>query len=152
MYSNIVIRVIKSWRYIMNKLILVGRTGKDAEVTYSTAGKAIAKFSVATTEYYNKKETTTWHNVVAFGPTAEYIGRNMSKGDLVEITASLANNNWTDNKGQKRYDMSIVVNEFNIISKAKNKPSQPTKQASPNEPVMGKPVETNGINKDDIPF
>ena len=75
---------------MVNKVILIGNVGADPDVKYLEGGVAVARFSLATSEVYNNKNgervtQTEWHNIVAWRSTAEYIEKNVKKGDLVYI-------------------------------------------------------------------
>jgi len=98
----------------MNKVILIGRLGRDPELSYTPNGAARCKFSVATDEGYKDKQTgqkvdkTEWHNVVAWNRTAEFCGNYLGKGRLVMIEGSLETRKWQDqNTGQDRYMTEI---------------------------------------------
>ena len=98
----------------MNIKIVVGRLGKDPEVTYSGAGTPVAKFSVATNEREkddsgNWVDVAEWHDCVAFGKTADFIGQHFSKGSSIAIQGRQKTRNWTDKEGQKRYRTECIV-------------------------------------------
>lgn len=93
----------------VNKAILVGRLGKDPELSYTQSGTAKCRISVATSEVYydnnnERKETIEWHNVVVWGKQAESAGKYLAKGREVFIEGKIENRSWDDEKtGQKRY-------------------------------------------------
>jgi single-strand DNA-binding protein len=99
----------------VNKVILVGRLGKDPEVRYTGGGKAVANFSIATDESYKdasgeKQKKTEWHNIVVWGPAAEnFVQPYLHKGDMVYIEGKLQTRSWEDKDGQKRYTTEINV-------------------------------------------
>ena len=105
----------------VNKVILVGNLGKDPEVKYTPQGTAIAKFSLATTEKRKDKagewqDATEWHNIVAWGRTAEVAGEYLKKGRPVYIEGRIHNNSWDDKEtGQKKYRTEIIVNELVLL-------------------------------------
>ena len=83
----------------VNKVILLGNLGKDAEVKYSASGTAVCRFSLATNETFKNKagdveKRTEWHSVVAFGRLAEVCGEYLSKGKLCYIEGSIRSGNW----------------------------------------------------------
>jgi single-strand DNA-binding protein len=78
----------------VNKIILVGYLGKDAETTYTPAGVAITKFSIATSDKYKDKETTQWHNIVTFNKLAEICGEYLKKGKQVYIEGKVVYRTW----------------------------------------------------------
>ncbi|BCS86895.1 single-stranded DNA-binding protein [Pseudodesulfovibrio sediminis] len=109
----------------MNKVILIGRLGRDPELSYTPAGQARAKFSVATDEGYRDKQTgqkvekTEWHNVVAWRQTAEFCGKFLGKGRLVMVEGKLQTRKWQDqNTGQDRYMTEIVADNVQGLDRA----------------------------------
>lgn len=98
----------------VNKCILVGRLGKDPELKDSLGGP-FARLSVATTGI-DRKRTTTWHRVVAFGQSATFISQYAHKGDVVYIEGELRNADYTDKNGVKHYGMDIIANRVNLLS------------------------------------
>ena len=102
---------------LRNSVRLVGNLGMDPEVKTFDSNKKLAKISIATNETYknNKGEKVTetqWHNLVIWGAQAELAGNMLKKGDEIAIEGRLANSNYTDKDGNKRYMTEIVVNEF----------------------------------------
>ncbi|SOB60613.1 Single-stranded DNA-binding protein [Pseudodesulfovibrio profundus] len=103
----------------LNKVMIIGRLGRDPELSYTPNGAARCKFSVATDEGYRDKQTgqkvdkTEWHNVVAWNKTAEFCGNYLGKGRLVLVEGSLETRKWQDqNTGQDRYMTEIKA--FNV--------------------------------------
>ena len=105
----------------LNKVILIGRLGKDPEQQQTPGGTAIVKFSIATTESRKVgneyKDFTEWHNLVAFGSTAEFIGKYIGKGRLVNVEGRLKTSNWESN-GVKHYKTEIMVDSCVLLDKA----------------------------------
>ncbi|MGL1863734.1 MAG: single-stranded DNA-binding protein [Pseudodesulfovibrio sp.] len=100
----------------MNKVILIGRLGRDPELSYTPAGQARCKFSIATDEGWKDKQTgqkvekTEWHNIVAWRQTAEFCGNYLGKGRLVMVEGKLQTRKWQDqNTGQDRYMTEVVA-------------------------------------------
>lgn len=97
----------------VNKVILVGRIGQDAEAKVSSTGSPVVKFSIATTEEWtdrdgNKKEKTEWHRVVMFGQGPAKLSRYLTKGKLVYVEGRLTNRQWEDEATQqKRYATEV---------------------------------------------
>lgn len=107
---------------LRNKVQLIGNLGNDPEIVTLESGKKLAKFSIATNESYknNKGERVTdtqWHNVVAWGKTAEIIESFVTKGKEVAIEGKLTTRSWEDKDGQKRYTTEIVCNELLMLGK-----------------------------------
>lgn len=106
----------------MNKVILVGRLGRDPESRATQAGLAIANFSVATSEIIsdqtgNTKELTEWHRCVAFGKTAEFVNNYVRKGRLVYIEGKLRTRKWQDKDGAEKYTTEVNVDMIMALDK-----------------------------------
>ncbi len=105
----------------VNKVILLGNLGKDPELKYTPQGTAVAKFSVATADRYKDKEgnwqdRTEWHNITAWGRTAEIASEYLKKGRQVYIEGSLRTHSWDDKQtGQKKYMTEVVVNDLVLL-------------------------------------
>ena len=105
----------------VNKVILIGNLGKDPEVKYTPSGMAVARFTLATNERYKDKEgnwqdKTEWHNLVAFGRTAEVAGEYLKKGRTVYIEGALRSSSWDDKEtGQKKYKTEVIVNDLVMV-------------------------------------
>ena len=102
-------------RNSVNKVLLVGRTGSDPDVKYTTKGMAIANFSIATTEAHKDgngkfQDTTEWHRVVVFGKQAEFAENYVKKGALIYVEGRLQTRSW-DDKEEKRHFMTEVITE-----------------------------------------
>lgn len=104
---------------LKNKVVLIGNLGKDPEV--KTIGKSkLVKFSIATNEKYRngKGESVTdtqWHNLIAWGKTAEFAEKYLSKGREVAIEGKLVTSNYIDKNGIKRYNTEIQVSELMLL-------------------------------------
>jgi single-strand DNA-binding protein len=107
----------------VNKVILVGRLGKDPELRSIPSGTSVAKFSLATDERFTdksgeKQERTEWHNVVAWGKLAEICGQYLRKGKLVYIEGSIRTDSWDDKEtGVKKYRTEIIANTMQMLDK-----------------------------------
>jgi single-strand DNA-binding protein len=107
----------------VNKVILVGRLGKDPEIRSTPTGTTVAKFSLATDDRYTdkageKQERTEWHNIVAWGKLAEICGQYLRKGKLVYIEGSIRTDSWDDKEtGQKKYRTDIVANQMQMLDR-----------------------------------
>jgi len=105
----------------VNKVILLGNLGKDPELKSTPSGMNIATFSLATTERAKDKEgnwqdRTEWHNIKAFGRTAEVVGQYLKKGRTVYIEGRIHNDSWDDKEtGQKKYRTEIIVNDLIMV-------------------------------------
>ena len=108
---------------MINKVILVGRLGKDPEIRSTPSGQSVARFTVATDEKFTdkageKQERTEWHNIAAWGRLGEICGQYLRKGKLVYIEGSLRTDSWDDKEtGQKRYKTEIVAREMKMLDR-----------------------------------
>lgn len=105
---------------LRNKVQLIGNLGNDPEIISLDSGKKLAKFNLATNESYKnaageKITDTQWHNVVAWGKTAEIIESYVSKGKEVAIEGKLTSRSYEDKEGNKRYITEIVCNELLML-------------------------------------
>jgi single-strand DNA-binding protein len=104
----------------VNKVILVGRLGRDPETRYTGSGQAVANFSVATDESYKdrngeRQKRTEWHKIVVWGKQAEIAQQYLKKGSLVFIEGRIQSREWQDKEGQKRTSFEIVANNFRML-------------------------------------
>ncbi len=104
----------------VNKVILIGNLGKDPEMRYTPGGQAVATFSLATTERRTdksgqRKDITEWHNLVAFGKTAELINQYLKKGRSCYVEGKIQTRSWDDKEGNKRYKTEILVNTVQFL-------------------------------------
>src|SRR5574343_1313169 len=104
----------------LNKVMLIGRLGKDPELKYTPSGTAVANFTVATNESYKGKdgkkvENTDWHKVVAWNKLAEICGQYLKKGSLVYIEGKIKTRSY-DKDGVKHYITEIVADEMQMLS------------------------------------
>jgi len=107
---------------LRNKVQLIGNLGNDPEIITLDSGQKLAKFSLATNEYYKdadgqKQTKTEWHNLVAWNKTAELIENYVTKGKEIAIEGKLTNRSWDDKEGNKRYTTEVVVNEIVLFGK-----------------------------------
>jgi single-strand DNA-binding protein len=104
----------------VNKVILVGRLGRDPETRYTGGGQAVANFSVATDESYKDKngerqKRTEWHKIVVWGKQAEIAQQYLKKGSLVFIEGRIQSREWQDKEGQKKTSFEIVATNFRML-------------------------------------
>ncbi len=110
---------------LRNSVQLIGRLGKDPEVKQLTSGKAMATFSIATSDSYRnaqgeKIEDTQWHNIVAWGKTAEIAGEYLKKGQEIAIEGKLIHRSYETNSGEKKYITEINLNELLMLGGKKD--------------------------------
>lgn len=136
----------------VNKAILLGRLGKDPELTYTPSGKAVAKFSLATSERWTgqdgqRHEATTWHNIVAWGKQAEVMKEYLAKGREVYIEGRIDNRSYDDKEGNKKYISEVIVQNFQLIGGRPSGSSSGDSEA----PVTSSSAREGG-GEDDLPF
>lgn len=144
---------------MVNKAIIVGNLGRDPEVRFTPDGKAVAKFSVATTERWNdqqgnRQERTEWHNIVVWGKQAETCGQYLSKGRQVFIEGSIRNRSYDDKSGNKRYITEIVARDVRFLGGGGGGGGQgrSTDQSFTAPPGEDAPAPPPAGDDDDIPF
>jgi single-strand DNA-binding protein len=104
----------------LNKVMLIGRLGRDPEIRYSQQGTAMVNFSIATSEQWTDKnsgerqEKTEWHNIKVFGKQAEVCEKYLSKGSQIYIEGRLQTRNY-EKDGQTHYMTEIIVREFQFL-------------------------------------
>lgn len=109
----------------INKVILIGRVGKDPETSFMPNGNSqITKFSLATSEYYTKngekQESTEWHNIVMWNKLSEIYKETVKKGIMLYIEGKIKTNKWQDKDGNNRYKTEIWANQVRILQKIEN--------------------------------
>jgi len=106
---------------LSNNVQLIGNLGNEPQIKTFDSGKTMASLSVATTDYYTNQQgqkvnDTQWHQLVAWGKTAEFIKNYVSKGNRVAISGKLVHRSYTDKENQVRYVTEIVINEILILT------------------------------------
>ena len=131
----------------VNKVILVGRLGRDPELKYTPSGAPVAKFSLATDESFKdktgeKQEHTEWHNIVAWNKLAEICGEYLTKGKLIYIEGSIRSRQWQDQSGNKRTSYEIIANQMQMLGSKADSDRMPAggmDRAAPERPVPAAP-------------
>jgi len=143
----------------VNKVILVGRLGKDPEVRNLENGAAVANFTIATSESYKdkttgeKKEVTEWHNIVLWRGLAEIAQKYLHKGDLVYIEGKLRTRSW-EKEGVTRYTTEVVGDNMTMLGTKGGGSSSSSSGESPRQSVERTPDFSNAseAGTDDLPF
>lgn len=133
---------------MVNKVILIGRTGKDPEITNLQNGMKVARLSLATTESYTNKagekvENTEWHNLSIWRGYADVAEKYISKGQLLYVEGKLRYSTY-EKEGQKHYRTEIVVENLRMLG---GKPQ--TETPGTQTETAGVPLSEEG---DDLPF
>ena len=139
----------------VNKVILVGNLGRDAEVRYTPSGAAVATLNLATTEVFKdregqRKEDTQWHRVILWGKTAETLRDYLTKGKQIYVEGRLQTRKWKDKDGNDKYTTEVRGDRVVLLSAAgRGEPAaERAEVASPAET----PREPSELTDDDIPF
>tara|TARA_A100000171_G_scaffold24058_1_gene22373 strand:+ start:1497 stop:1934 length:438 start_codon:yes stop_codon:yes gene_type:complete len=142
----------------VNKVILVGNLGKDPEVRHLESGRAVANFSLATSETYKNKQgervtTTEWHNIVLWSPLAEIAEKFLKKGSQVYIEGKLTTRSWDDQDGNKRYTTEVVGNNLTMLgTKSDNEGGGGSSSYSPSSEKSSEISSIPEDDSDDLPF
>jgi single-strand DNA-binding protein len=154
----------------VNKVILIGRLGKDPEVKYTPSGAPVAKFTLATDEVFKdrsgeQQKRTEWHNIVAWNKLAEICGEYLTKGKQVYIEGSIRSRQWEDQAGNKRTGYDIVARDMRMLgSKADSEraaaassaaaptPTPPAERATGERSLAAEPPPEPEITDEDVPF
>src|SRR5512135_3741209 len=137
----------------VNKVILVGNLGKDAELRYTPGGAAVASLRLATTDRYKDKdgqwqEQTEWHTVVLWGKTAEALAEYLRKGKQIYVEGRLQTRSWDDKDGKKRYATEIRSDRIVLLGGRVGGGERDEPAAGHAEPAR----EAAELTDDDIPF
>ena len=144
----------------VNKVILVGNLGRDAELRYTPGGAAVSTLNLATTEVWNdrnnqRQEKTEWHRVVLWGKPAESLQEYLTKGKQIYVEGKLQTRQWDDKDGNKRYTTEIKADRVTLLgggggggggSRAGGGIDRGGSQGPADEPPM------EPMTDDDIPF
>jgi single-strand DNA-binding protein len=104
----------------VNKVILVGRLGKDPETRYMTNGEAVTNATLATSENWKdksgeKQEKTEWHNLVFYRRLAEVAGEYLKKGAQIYVEGKIQTRKYQTKEGQERYTTEIIVDQMQML-------------------------------------
>ena len=105
---------------LKNHVQLIGNVGQEPTITNLESGKKVARFSLATNEYFKdakgeKQTDTNWHTVVAWGKTAEIIEKFVGKGKEIGVTGKLKTRTYTTDEGNERYVTEVEANEILLL-------------------------------------
>lgn len=131
---------------MLNKVILIGRLGRDPETRYMPNGEAVCNFSVTTSEKYTDKngqrqEATEWHNVTMYRKLAEIAGQYLKQGSQVYIEGKIKSRKYTDKNGVERTAYDIIANELKMLGGNTQTPAQKPQPAQAQDDIS-----------DDVPF
>ena len=143
---------------MVNKVILVGRAGKDPEVRHLDNNLTVARFSLATDESFRNKNGerathTEWHNIVMWRQLAETAEKYVNKGHLLYIEGRIRNRSW-EKDGVKHYSVEIEADVMRFISSPRTEGKPDTSEQSATQETSLPPIETTDLEpvQDDLPF
>jgi single-strand DNA-binding protein len=148
----------------VNKVILVGNLGRDAELRYTPSGAPVAKFSIATTEVWNDKsgqrqERTEWHNVDLWGKPAESLKEYLVKGKQVYVEGRIQTDEYTDKDGVKRKSTKVRCDKVVLLGgggggrgMARGGSEESMGGHAPSSPSSSPEPSEQPLTDDDIPF
>ena len=146
-------------RGTVNKVILIGRLGRDPDMRYTPSGMATASFSIATNSRAKDPEGnfidhTDWHNIVMFGKLAEIAGEYLKKGKLVYLEGRLRTRSWEDQNGVKQYRTEVVANNMVMLGPKGEPEIEPpvTEDTTPATEATDAADEPPVEDEDDLPF
>ena len=146
----------------VNKVILIGNLGRDPEIRYTPAGRAVTRFPLATGEVWNdpdgnRQERTEWHNIVVWGKQAESCSQYLAKGRQVYIEGSIRSRSYDDKEGNRRYITEIIGQRVQFLGGTRGgevgAPPVPSQGEPPASQGQEEPSPSaGGSEEDDIPF
>ena len=110
----------------LNKVMIIGYTGRDAELRYTANGTALSDFSVAVSRRWRSRQTgemedeTEWFNVTLFGDQAERISQYITKGKLLYVEGRLRTRNWDDDQGVRHYRTELIANNVDFLDRRRD--------------------------------
>lgn len=138
----------------VNKVILIGRLGKDPEMKYTPSGTAVANFSLATKESFKKdgnvNEETEWHEITVWGKLAEIANEYLKKGKQVYVEGRIKTRSWEGEDGIKKHKTGIIVTELQMLESKKD--NEVSSDAKPSKPSNATPSPSASVDEDDLPF
>jgi single-strand DNA-binding protein len=148
----------------VNKVILVGRLGRDPETRYTGAGQAVCNFSLATDESFKNRDgerqkRTEWHKIVVWAKQAEIAQQYLKKGSLIYLEGRIQSREWTDKEGQKRTSFEIVATNFRMLGSRADSMAAGARGAAPtgdsDAEAPAHPADDQAgpeVTDEDIPF
>ncbi len=141
----------------VNKVILVGNLGRDAELRYTPGGAAVSKFSLATTEVWTDKqgqrqERTEWHNIDLWGKQAESLNEYLRKGKQVYIEGRLQTDEYTDKEGAKRKSTKVRCDRVVLLGGGGGGRGASMDRGEPAAASAPHAEPSEPLTDDDIPF
>jgi single-strand DNA-binding protein len=122
----------------LNKVMIIGRLGRDPEMRYTPSGRPVTTFSVATSRNWStsdgeKRAETEWFNIVAWGSLAEICNQYLLKGQQVFVEGRLQSRNWEDPEGKRHTSVEIVASEMIMLGDRRATDEQPEEETEEDE-------------------
>ena len=142
----------------VNKAILVGNLGRDAEMRFTAGGTPVATVSLATTEKFTdcegqKREDTQWHRIVIWGKTAESLHEYLTKGKQIYVEGRIETKEWTNKEGQKVKTTEIRADKVVLLSSGGGGGPRPGRDRQSDAEMSGTDMAAvDAPSDDDIPF
>lgn len=141
----------------VNKVILIGNLGKDPEVRHLDNGRAVANFSLATSEVYNNKSgervtNTEWHNIVMWTPLAELAEKYLKKGSQIYVEGKLQTRTYDDKDGNRKYMTEVVVLTMNFLGSRNDGSDNSGSDAENKQESVATEQAGSTADTDDLPF
>jgi single-strand DNA-binding protein len=146
----------------LNKVLLIGRLGRDPELRFTATNTAVTNFGIATEDRYKNKKTdqweteTEWHKIVVWGKQAERCDKFLRKGSLVFVEGRLKTREWEDKSGSKRYTTEIVAQHVEFLKDWGNEGGGSGGGSGRQQTVGGSSDDDGGFDQsfsdDEIPF
>ena len=142
----------------LNKAMLVGNLGRDAEVRYTSGGTAVATLSLATTETWKdnagqKQERTEWHRIIVWGKTAEALEQYLVKGKQILVEGKIQTRKWDDKDGNTRYTTEIKSDRITLLGSGGRRDESDQRRGNDDtEESAGKESASPELTEEDIPF
>lgn len=146
---------------MLNKVILIGRLGRDPETRYMPNGEAVCNFSVATSESWKdqsgqRQERIEWHNITMYRRLAEIAGQYLKKGSQVYLEGKIQTRKHTDKNGIERTAYDIIANEMKMLGGGSDgqqaQPAQGEAPTTPRRQAQATPAAPAEDIDDDVPF
>jgi len=146
----------------VNKAILVGNLGRDAELRYTAGGAPVVSVRLATTDRFKdrdgqQREDTQWHDVVIWGKTAEALHEYLTKGKQIYVEGRLQTRKWTDKEGKDRYNTEVRADRVVLLGgggggegRGSRTPREKVSEGA--EPAAAEAAHVEAPSDDDIPF
>lgn len=142
---------------MINKVILVGKAGKDADIKHFQNDNAVLEFSLATTESWKDKEgkwqeKTEWHQVKMFGKNVGKIAERILKGLTIYVEGKISTRSYDDKDGNKRYVTEIVADQLRVVGKPQGDNSQGSRENYNQDNRQNYNSSSAPAHDDDLPF